>query len=271
MNTPDYGTPLRIEPLIRRIIANNPSHMTLWGTNTYLVGEGDVAVIDPGPDDDAHLAAILAALGPNERITRILITHSHGDHIALVPRLKQATGAEVLGFVAPETPYKPDQALSDGDLIEGDGWTLRTIHTPGHIDDHICFAMGDVLLTGDHIMGWATTVIIPPRGGIADYIRSIEQLATEDWRRLLPAHGDPVDRVAPYLKSLIARRIARREAIIEMLREGPTGPDQVVAKLYRTLPQKLRVAARRNVDAHLIELVDLALAEEIAEDMFRLR
>ncbi len=252
MTPPPSGIAAYLGPHLRRILAPNPSHMTLWGTNTYLLGSGEVALIDPGPDLDAHLDAILAALAPEERITHIFVTHSHADHTGLTARLKQATGAPVLSHPLAGTP---DIALADGDIITGPDWRVEAIHTPGHIDDHFCFGWDKTCFTGDHVMGWSSSVIIPPRGDVGDYIASLDKLAARDWTVLHSAHGLPIDDPYERLAYLKRHRIAREYSVVKALNDGPTTLEALVSRLYATTPRALHGAATANIDAHLRHLI----------------
>lgn len=258
------GVVMHPEAGLRRILAPNPGPMTLWGTSTYLVGTGDVALVDPGPDMTEHLDAILDATG-TERISHILVTHSHKDHDGLTARLREATDAPVYGFPT-EGGLTPDIALADGDIIQGATWQLEAIHTPGHIDDHFCFGFGDVCLTGDHVMGWSSTVIIPPRGAVDAYIASLDKLAARDWRRLHSAHGDPMDDPAERLAYLRRHRIARGESVFKALQRKPMTLESLVTQLYATTPRNLHGAATRNVEAHLIDLIRSGRVRKNQED-----
>lgn len=249
------GVAIEVEPGLRRILAPNPGPMTLWGTNTYLVGNKEVALVDPGPDMEEHLTAILAALGPDERIAQIIVSHAHKDHLGLAERLKDATRAPILGWQAVDAPFRPDIALVDGQILQGPDWQLEVIHTPGHTDDHVCLGFRDTCLTADHVMGWSSSVIIPPRGDVADYITSLEKLAARPWRRLHSAHGDPMEDPAERLAYLIRHRIAREESIVKALRRRPMTLEALVSQLYATTPRTLHGAATRNVEAHLIHLL----------------
>lgn len=256
-------------PMVRRVRAPNPSPMTFTGTNSYLVGRGEVAVIDPGPDIDLHLAGLLAALDPGERITHILVTHAHMDHSALAPRLAAATGAPLLAFGgAPKAAvsrqgrgdgidrgFRPTIPLADGAVVTGRGWSLRAIHTPGHLDDHLCFGWGDLCFSGDHVMGWSTSIVSPPEGRMGAYMASLARLATERWSRFLPGHGDPVEHPAERLAELAAHRRAREDDILRRLAAaGPASAAELARAIYTTTPPDLMPAAERNVLAHLEDL-----------------
>lgn len=268
------GEVIRPETGVRMVLAANPSPMTHWGTNTYIVGEGAVAVIDPGPALPAHLAAILAALAPGERISHILVTHPHLDHSPLARPLAEATGAPVLGFGPAgsgissrmagieglgggegiDTGFTPDVRLADGDVIEGPGWHLKALHTPGHMAGHMAFALGDLLFTGDHVMGWAPSLVSPPEGDMTDYMASLDRLAGHRWRRFLSAHGLPMDDPATRLAELTTHRRTREAAILAALTHGPADLGTLTARVYTDVAPALLPAARRNLLAHLIDL-----------------
>ncbi|MDT8853690.1 MBL fold metallo-hydrolase [Paracoccaceae bacterium Fryx2] len=276
---PEPGRCLALELGLRRVLAPNPSPMTLWGTQTHLIGEGDVAVLDPGPALPGHLAAILAALRPGERIRHILVSHAHLDHSPLARPLAEATGAEVLAFgpaTAGRSPqmqrlaeagmaggegvdhgFAPDRCLEDGERLEGDGWVLEAIHTPGHMGNHLCFAWGDRLFSGDHVMGWSSSLVSPPDGDMGAYLRALERLAARDWRVLHPAHGAPVPAPAARLAFLAEHRRQRETAILAALDEAPqrTLP-ALTARVYHDTPAALKPAAARNLLAHLIDLAE---------------
>lgn len=264
------------DPPIRLVRAPNPSPLTGSGTNTWLVGATELAVIDPGPDDPAHLAAILGAVGPGQRIGRIVVTHAHLDHSALAPRLAAATGAKVHAFgtatdgrsplmtrLAPGLPshgegldhaFTPDRRLADGDSLTGPDWSLTALHTPGHLGGHLCLAMGQVLFSGDHVMGWSTSIVSPPDGDMAAYMASLDRLATRPWRRFLPGHGEPVETPSTRLDELIAHRRQREAQILAALADGPDQLAPITARIYHDIPHALLPAAERNVLAHLIDL-----------------
>ncbi|QUS35553.1 MBL fold metallo-hydrolase [Falsirhodobacter algicola] len=269
MTEPPYGSALRLEPAIRCILAPNPSAMTFRGTNTYIIGHERLTILDPGPDDDRHLAAILAAVG-TARVERIVLTHDHKDHIALVPRLRQAVNAPTFAFTTPASLFAPDHVLRDGDRLAGDGWELEAIHTPGHTDDHLCFAMGDLCLTGDHIMGWASSAIISPRGRLDQYLASLDLLAARPWRRFLSSHGDPMENPAQRIAQLKRQRLVREQSILALLHERPRDIDDLVSGIYPRQRPDLRPAARRNIEAHLIALQDTGRIYACPTGVFRL-
>ncbi len=291
---PHYGEPVEVSSLLRRVVCNNPSKFTFHGTGTYLIGHGDVAVVDPGPREPTHVEALLKALD-GETVRHILITHTHGDHSPAAAALADATGAPVLGFGPhpaqaadegdldddddddddeddgaisddpdfaekhrPDIDFQPDTALSHGDVVEGPGYTVEALHTPGHISNHLCFAVREekILLSGDHVMGWSTTIIPPPDGDIAAYLGSLELLLGRNDRRLYPTHGAPIDDPRPYVEALLAHRLAREAAILGQLSEGPKSATEIVAVLYADVPKILHKPAARSVVAHLRKLHD---------------
>jgi glyoxylase-like metal-dependent hydrolase (beta-lactamase superfamily II) len=251
--------------------------MTYRGTNTYLLGTRGLAVIDPGPENDAHLGAILAAVRPGQRITHIFVTHSHVDHSPLSRALSRETGAPVLAFgdwQAGRSPvmqrlaeaglagggegvdaaFHPDITLADGTVTEGDGWALRTIHTPGHYGNHVSFAWGDALFCGDHVMGWASSLVSPPDGDLTDFMASCARLRAGDWRVFHSGHGAPIDDPAARLDWLIAHRNAREAEILAALADGPATAYDLARRIYTEVPKALIGAATRNVFAHLVDL-----------------
>lgn len=264
------------DPPIRRVLAPNPSPLTGTGTNTWLIGASALAVIDPGPDDPAHLAGILNAVGPGQHISHILVTHAHRDHCALAGQLSAATGARIHAFGTAtdgrsalmsslaadlpcqgeglDTTFRPDHRLADDDTLSGPDWSLSAIHTPGHLGGHLCLALGDVLFSGDHVMGWSTTIIAPPDGDMASYMISLARLAQGSWRRFLPGHGDPVEEPAQRVQDLILHRRKREAQILQALTDGPATIPTVTARIYTDIPPHLLPAAERNVLSHLIDL-----------------
>jgi glyoxylase-like metal-dependent hydrolase (beta-lactamase superfamily II) len=264
--TCDYGVIEPVTPLIRRIVARNPGPFTFRGTGTYVVGHGKVAVIDPGPDLAEHVGALLAALS-GETITHIVVTHTHRDHSPAAAAVKKATGAPTYGFgphgaggelveAGGDMEFVPDIVMKDGDAVEGPDWRLEAIHTPGHTSNHLCFALPQerALFSGDHVMGWSTTVIAPPDGDMADYMRSLDRLRGRDHAVYWPTHGAPITAPQSHLRALIAHRRMRRDAIRAALKDGPATPEELVAKVYEPLDPRLVRAAARSVLAHLIEL-----------------
>ena len=265
-----------LAPELRLLRAPNASAMTFTGTNTYLLGRETVCVIDPGPDLDGHLQAILAATAG--RISHVVVTHGHLDHSALAPRLARETGARTFGFGGPgagrsaamqalaeaglagggegiDPGFVPDVRLSDGDRIEGAGWALDVLHTPGHLGNHICLDLGGTVFSGDTVMGWASTLISPPDGDLTDFMASLERLRRRAPRRLLPGHGAPVDDALARIDWMIAHRRAREASILEALAAGPATAGALATRIYTDTPPALLPAAERNVLAHLIDLM----------------
>lgn len=263
------GLAIALEPLVTRVLAGNPSPYTFTGTQTYLVGTEDVAVIDPGPDEPAHLAALLAAIG-GRPVRAILCTHTHRDHSPAAPALKATTGAPIIGC-APlalddagpradasfDTGYAPDAVLADGEQVTGQGWTLTAVATPGHTSNHLCFALEEsgVLFTGDHVMGWSTTVVAPPDGNMAAYMASLDKLMQREQDRIYyPAHGEPVENPRRFVRGLAGHRKQREGQILRLLGEGIGAVPVMVERMYVGLDSRLHGAAARSVLAHLLDL-----------------
>lgn len=270
IDTAPYGASERLSPLVRRVLARNPGPFTYLGTGTYVVGNGSVAIIDPGPDDDSHLDAILAATR-GETISHMFVTHTHRDHSPLAVRLKAATGARVVGCAplviadcgpradaAFDTSYAPDQVLADGESVAGDDWTLTALHTPGHTSNHLCFALPEekALFSGDHVMGWSTTVVAPPDGDMRAYMTSLKLLMDRDDTVYYPTHGAPVTDPRRLVRGYIAHRRQREGQILRLLGDGPKPIHDLVATMYAGIDQRLHPAAGRSVLAHLIDLDD---------------
>ena len=268
-----------ISPLLRRMVAPNPSPMTFTGTCTYVVGRGTVAIVDPGPEDAAHRDALLTALR-GETVEAILVTHTHRDHSPLAAQLKAMTGAPILG-AAPHRPardlavgeyaaldtgadraYRPDRVLADGDMHAGRGYTLTAIHTPGHTANHLAFALAEenALLSGDHVMAWSTTTVAPPDGAMGDYMASIQKLLGRGERVFWPGHGGPVTEPQRFMRALQAHRRQREASILDRLAAGDTTIPHLVASIYQGLNPALAKAAAMNVFAHLEDLVERGLA-----------
>ncbi|HEY5072423.1 MAG TPA: MBL fold metallo-hydrolase [Caulobacteraceae bacterium] len=264
-----YGRSDQVSPLIRRVVADNPGPFTFRGTGTYIVGRGEVAVIDPGPDLPEHLSAIQAAVD-GERVSHILVTHHHLDHSPLARPLSQATGAAVYGCAVALTPvegdvrveagydqFTPDIEVCGGATIRGAGWTIEAIPTPGHTSNHICYALAEenALFSGDHIMGWSTTVITPPDGDMGDYLASLELVKSRRFSTLWPTHGPPVREVTTFIETYIEHRRDRERQILGELAAGETRIGAMVPRLYAAVDSRLHPAAARSVHAHMIELV----------------
>jgi glyoxylase-like metal-dependent hydrolase (beta-lactamase superfamily II) len=264
-----YAVAEPVAPLVRRVLARNPSPFTYTGTQTYIVGDGsDVAVIDPGPDAPEHLDALIAAIG-DARVRAICCTHTHRDHSPAAAPLALCTGAPVIGCApltlsddgpradaAFDPDYRPDRVLQDGEAIEGAGWTLVAVATPGHTSNHLCFALpqSGVLFTGDHVMGWSTSVVSPPDGDMSDYMTSLQKLYTRDDRIYLPAHGPAVEKPQQLVRGMIGHRRSREKQILKQIGEGRTRIGEMVPHMYKGLDERLRPAASRSIHAHLIDL-----------------
>ncbi len=258
-----------IEPLVRRVLAGNPSAFTYTGTQTYVVGNGaDVAVIDPGPADPAHIEAILATVG-DARIAAIMCTHTHRDHSPAAAPLAARTGAPIIGCAplmlsddgprsdeAFDTSYAPDRVLADGESVSGDGWTLQAVATPGHTSNHLCLALVEsgALFTGDHVMGWSTSVISPPDGDMADYMASLAKLQERSDRVYYPAHGPAVENPAQLVRGMMGHRKQRERQVLRQLEAGPQAIPDMVPQMYKGIDERLYGAAGRSVLAHLIDL-----------------
>jgi glyoxylase-like metal-dependent hydrolase (beta-lactamase superfamily II) len=272
----EYGRAEQVAPLIRRVIARNPSPFTFHGTGTYIVGKGRVAVIDPGPDLAEHVDALKKAL-TGETVTHIVITHTHRDHSPAACALQEATGAPTLGFGPhgsgrPEAggdveegadhDFKPDVRVRDGETVAGAGWTLTAVHTPGHTSNHLCFALAEeaALFSGDHVMGWSTTVVSPPDGDMQAYMPSVERLAARGDSVLWPTHGPPIRDPERHLAALLAHRRDREVEIVRCLENGLTSIPEMVETMYADVGRHLHKAAGRSVHAHLIHLVETGRA-----------
>lgn len=274
---PDYGAVQTVSPLVQRVVAPNAGPFTAWGTGSFIVGTDRVAVIDPGPLRDDHLAALTAAL-EGRTVSHILVTHTHLDHSPLARRLAEQTGAPVLAFgphgsgreaglageqveAGADMDFAPDIRLADGALVEGEGWSIEAVHTPGHTSNHLCFALREeqALFTGDHVMGWSTTIISPPDGDMAAYMISLEKLLARGDKRLIPCHGPVIEDPAPFLRALIAHRKAREAKILQAVQDGIEAVDAIVARVYTDVAKALHPAAARSTLAHLIHLIDQGL------------
>jgi glyoxylase-like metal-dependent hydrolase (beta-lactamase superfamily II) len=264
----ETGRVERLGARIRRVLAPNPSPFTYTGTQTYIVGEGEVAVIDPGPDLPEHLQALVAAL-KGRRVAAIVCTHTHRDHSPASRPLQAATGAPIIGC-APlsledsgpradesfDSAYRPDRVLADEERIAGDGWTLQAVATPGHTSNHLCLALPEegALFTGDHVMGWSTTVVAPPDGDMADYMASLDKLLARDDLLYYPAHGPAVADPRAHVRRLIEHRRMRERQILGQLERGEGRIPAIVAELYADIDPRLFPAAGRSVLAHLVDL-----------------
>lgn len=262
-----YETPERIAPGICRVVARNPKDYTFTGTNSYLVGESELAILDPGPLLDEHLRALETAIAKRP-VKAIFVTHSHVDHSPAARPLADLVGAPVYGHspLAPslaaatdedvDADFSPDRTLADGDLVGGDGWSIRAVHTPGHFPNHLCYSLEGrgILFSGDQVMGWSTTVISPPLGELATYLASLERLLARDDQRYLPSHGPEIVDPQTWLKALIAHRAERERQILDCLRKGFMTPSEIVECIYVDLTPRLILAAQQSVRAHLEHL-----------------
>ena len=263
------GTAEQLEPLVRRVLAANPSPFTYTGTQSYVVGAGkDVAVIDPGPDEADHIEALLAAIGA-ANVAAIVCTHTHRDHSPAAAPLAERTGAPVIGCTplilvddgprsdAPfDQTYRPDRVLTDGESISGDGWTLAAVATPGHTSNHLCLALEEsgALFSGDHVMGWSTSVITPPDGDMAAYMDSLQKLYERTDRIYYPAHGPAVEKPRQLVRGMIGHRRQRERQILKLVESGTARVAEMVPVMYKGVDQNLHPAAARSVLAHLIDL-----------------
>ncbi len=266
----EYGAVSNLTPLIRRVVARNGGPFTFHGTGTYIVGKGRVAIIDPGPELDEHIAALLRAV-EGEAVTHLIVTHTHRDHSPAARRLKRALGATTLGFgphggaavgeaveEGADHDFVPDIRLGHGEVVAGADWTLETVHTPGHTSNHLCFALREenALFCGDHVMGWSTTVVSPPDGDMRAYRASLTALQARDETIYWPTHGAPIRDPKRYVAALLEHRAEREAQILTCLREGVSTIPEMVRRLYRDIDPKLHGAAGRSVLAHLLELVE---------------
>src|SRR5476651_2206181 len=267
-----------VTPGVRRLLCNNPSPFTFKGTISYIVGRGQVAIIDPGPDDADHIAALLAVVR-GETVTHIFVTHTHRDHSPAVPAIKQATGAIVLaqGPHRPARPlnvgesprldasndldFRPDRALPDGEVVTGSGWALEAIATPGHTANHMAYALKDrnIIFSGDHVMAWSTPVVAPPDGAMSDYMASLAKLSRRSEQTYFPGHGGAVNNAPRFVAAYILHRKAREASILRNIGKGETDIPAVVSAVYSGLNPWLTKAAGLSVLAHLEDLVTRGL------------
>ena len=272
---PAYGIAVPVAEGVQRMTVNNPSAFTFHGTNSYIVGEKSVAFIDPGPEDEAHFNALMAALEGRE-LTHIFVSHTHRDHSPLAARLKQATGAVIVAEGAhraarplhegeknpfaesSDTDFVPDIALADGESITGNGWTLTALHTPGHTANHAAFALDGtgIVFSADHVMAWATTIVAPPDGAMSDYMRSLDKLLMRQDRLFLPGHGGPVTEPSAFMRGLRAHRRMRETAILARIKAGDRSIGDMVKVIYRNTDPRLHGAAALSVLAHLEDLIE---------------
>jgi len=268
-----YAKLEELEPGIARVLAHNPSAFTYYGTQTYLIGTSELAVIDPGPDLPEHLDALEEAIA-GRTVAAIMCTHTHRDHSPAARPLAERTGAAVIGCapLALETvgpradasfdgDYAADRVLEDGEELEIDGRPVRAVATPGHTSNHLCFAYGDALFSGDHVMGWSTTVVVPPDGDMAAYMQSLDKLRQREDRAYYPAHGPPVTNPQQYVRHLLGHRMQREKQILRLVSERPRAIPQIVADAYPGLDPRLVTAAGGSVFAHLLDLERRGLVE----------
>ncbi len=268
----EYGRCDRLSERVRRVIANNPGAFTYTGTGVYIVGAGEVAVIDPGPALPDHEAALDAALD-GEQVTHVLVTHHHLDHSPLARTLADKHGAHVYAMSPPEvlpeggevrmeagddSGFRPDLEIEDGDVFTGPGWTLRALHTPGHTSNHVCYALEEerCLFSGDHVMGWSTSVVSPPDGSMGDYIAQLERIRAMDFQVIRPTHGTAIDDPRPFLDAYIEHRRLRERQILTEMSAGKTDIRTMVASMYADVDKRLHPAAAHSVLAHMIHLVE---------------
>ncbi|MCA1489638.1 MBL fold metallo-hydrolase [Sinorhizobium alkalisoli] len=272
---PAHGEAVPVAGDVQRITVNNPGPFTFHGTNTYIVGRGSVAVIDPGPEDEAHFRALMTALKGRE-VTHIAVSHTHRDHSPLARRLKEATGAVIFGegphraarplhegesnpfAESSDTDFAPDIALADGERIEGDGWRLTAVATPGHTANHMAFALDGtgILFSADHVMAWATSIVAPPDGAMADYMASLDKLLAREDRLYLPGHGGPVTAPDSFVRALKAHRKMRERAVLQRLRAGDRMIPDMVKVIYASTDPRLHGAAALSVLAHIEDLIE---------------
>lgn len=272
----EYEKPQQVSPLIRRLVANNPGPFTFKGTGVYIVGRGDVAVIDPGPSSPDHLDALMRAV-QGERVTHVLVTHRHSDHSPAAHPLAERTGAKVYASMIPPRPsecdelrleasddhfFQPDIDVKDGERFTGPGWTIEAVATPGHTANHMAYALleENALFPGDHIMGWSTTIIGPPDGDMTDYLNSLEKVRDRGFATLWPTHGPPIRDVRPFVQAFIDHRLDRERQVLEQLVAGKRFIKDMVPVMYADVDKRLHPAACHSVLAHMIRLVELGRA-----------
>lgn len=275
---PQHGMAVQVAEGVQRLTAPNPSPFTFHGTNTYIVGEKSVCVIDPGPDNDAHFEALMTALEGRE-VTHIAVSHTHRDHSPLARRLKEKTGAVIVaegphrparplfeGEVNPfaessDVDFTPDIALADGATVDGEGWRLTAVHTPGHTANHAAFALEHtgILFSADHVMAWATSIVAPPDGAMGDYMASLDRLLERQDRLYLPGHGGPVSEPRAFVRALRTHRLMRERAVLDRIRQGDRFIPDMVKVIYASTDPRLHGAAALSVLAHLEDLVEKGL------------
>jgi glyoxylase-like metal-dependent hydrolase (beta-lactamase superfamily II) len=277
---PDYGTAVKVAENVQRLTVNNPSAFTFHGTNSYIVGDRSVAVIDPGPEDEVHFQALMRALEGRE-VTHIFVSHTHRDHSPLAKRLKAATGAITVAegphraarplhegernpfAESADSDFVPDLALDDNETVPGDGWALTALHTPGHTANHAAFALDrdGIVFSADHVMAWATTIVAPPDGAMSDYMASLDRLLERDDRLFLPGHGGPVNDPAAFMRGLRTHRRMREKAVLTRIKAGDRTIAEMVKVIYRSTDPRLHGAAALSVLAHIEDLIEKGLVE----------
>ncbi len=266
----EYGRCDTIAPGVNRVIADNPGPFTYTGTGVYIIGDKNVAVIDPGPDTDAHSKALHKALD-GRRVTHVLVTHHHIDHSPMAKPLAAKHGCKVYGYglqaslpaggeirleAGDDLSFKPDVEIRDGHIFEGDGWTIEAIHTPGHTSNHMCYALKEenILFSGDHIMGWSTSVVSPPDGDMGDYLASLETIKDRHFRQVWPTHGPVITAVDEFIQAYIDHRHNREAQIYDCLKDGLGSIPDMVTRIYADVDKRLHPAAAHSVLAHLIHM-----------------
>lgn len=268
----EYGVPRQVSPLVRRVVANNPGPFTFTGTGVYIIGRGQVAVIDPGPDMPGHLDVLLRAL-EGETVSHIFVTHAHQDHSPAARMLAAVTGARIFACDTPVIPtesevrmeagddlgFHPDVAVQDGEVFHGPGWTIEVVATPGHTSHHLAYALREenALFPGDHIMGWSTTVISPPDGNMTDYLNSLEKIRDRDYAVLYPTHGPEVREARAFVQAYLEHRLERERQVLAQLQDGPRSIREMVPAMYADVERRLHPAACHSVLAHVLRLLEL--------------
>jgi len=265
-----YGEVTQLSPMVQRVIADNPGPFTFTGTGVYIIGDKNVCVIDPGPTTENHKAALEKALD-GRTVTHILVTHHHIDHSPMARPLADQFGCEVYGYgVQPVPPqggdvrleagddlcFKPDVEIRNGHIVNGDGWTIEAIHTPGHTSNHLCYALKEenTLFSGDHIMGWSTSVVSPPDGHMGDYLQSLETILNRDFNIIRPTHGPAITEVRTFVQAYLDHRLERERQILDTLASGTDKIGDIVKVLYKDVDKRLHPAAAHSVLAHIIHL-----------------
>ena len=281
----DYGEVAQLSPMVQRVIADNPGPFTYTGTGVFIIGGESVCVIDPGPTTEAHMAAIDHAL-QGRTVSHVLVTHHHVDHSPLAKPLAEKHGCKVYGFgFQPRPPqggevrleagddlsFKPDVEIRNGYIIEGDGWTMEAIHTPGHTSNHLCYALHEenTLFSGDHIMGWSTSVVSPPDGHMGDYLNSLNTVLDRDFEIIRPTHGPAITEVRPFVQAYIDHRILRETQILGAVGSGLDKISDIVALLYKDVDKRLHPAAAHSVLSHMIHLRETGRVRADGEDSLR--